>query len=108
MIEAADIIIDKNLDQMNDAELADEIIRRNESVQKWTDIYWQYFVPFAHGIRLFGQFCNDAVKPEDPYEFMNLLGRTKMLSLERNESLRALAMQRKNMMGAASGDTSAS
>lgn len=108
MIEAADISVDKNLDQMSDAELADEIIRRTESVQKWTDIYWQYFIPFAHGIRLFGQFYNDTVKPEDPYEFMSLLGRTKMLSLERNESLRALAIQRKSTMESASGDTSAS
>ena len=108
MIEASDSIVDTNLDKMRDAELADEILRRNQTVQKWTDIYWEYFIPFAHGIRLFGQFYNDAVKPEDPYEFMSLLGRTKMLSLERNESLRTLALQRKNTVGSDPDQKSAS
>ena len=108
MIEAADIPVEENLDQKRDTELADEILRRIEIVQKWTDIYWQYFIPFAHGIRLFGQFYNDSIKPEDPYEFMSLLGQTNMLSLERNEFLRNLALQRKKIQGSGLSHTSAS
>ncbi len=107
MIEAADNPADENLDQKCDTELADEILRRTEIVQKWTNVYWQYFIPFAHGIRLFGQFYNDSIKPEDPYEFMSLMGRTNMLSLERNESLRNLALRRKKMQGSNLGHTSA-
>jgi pyruvate,water dikinase len=40
---------------------------------------------------LFGQVYNDAVRPSDPYEFMDLLGATEMVSLERNRRLENMA-----------------
>jgi pyruvate,water dikinase len=58
---------------------------------RWVAIYWSDFIPFAHGMRLFGQFYNDTVKPEDPYEFMVLLESGKLKSLERNQKLEEMA-----------------
>jgi phosphohistidine swiveling domain-containing protein len=76
---------------LTDEELADEIERRQHIFSKWNDIYYAYFIPLAHGIRLFGQTYNDALRPADPYEFMDLLGGTEMISLERNRILARLA-----------------
>jgi pyruvate,water dikinase len=76
---------------LTDEELADEIERRQHLFSKWSDIYYATFIPLAHGIRLFGQTYNDALRPADPYEFMDLLGGTEMISLERNRILARLA-----------------
>jgi phosphohistidine swiveling domain-containing protein len=76
---------------LDDRGLAAEVRRRLELNARWVDVYWKDFIPFAHGIRLFGQVYNDRLKPEDPYEFVNLLTRTDMASLERNRLLEALA-----------------
>ena len=88
MIREASQLADKNLSQLADHELAGEIVKRNESQKKWTDVYWNDFIPFAHGMRLFGQIYNDVVRPADPYEFMDLLRTDKMVSVERNRMLK--------------------
>jgi pyruvate,water dikinase len=44
-------------------------------------------------VRLFGQVYNDALKPDDPYAFVDLLTETPMESLARNRRLEALAAQ---------------
>lgn len=93
MIETADKLSQQTLEDLSDSELGDEIQRRIEAVEEWTGVYWKYFIPFAHGIRLFGQFYNDSVRPDDPYEFMSLLVQTNMLSLERNRTLKQMAME---------------
>ncbi len=75
------------LDRLSDRELRAEIEKRSAIRDRWREVYWSEFIPFAHGIRLFGQVYNDAVRPEDPYEFMDLLasdgteiaGRRKLL-----------------------------
>ena len=71
--------------------LAEEIRRRMQINHKWSNIYWEEFIPFAHGVRFFGQVYNDALKPEDPYEFMDLLTKTEMASLRRNRMMADLA-----------------
>lgn len=71
--------------------LAEEIERRRAAYDRWVDVYWRDFIPMAHGIRLFGQFYNEVVRPEDPYEFMGLLAATPMLSVRRNDELARLA-----------------
>ncbi len=81
--------------------LAAEIERRRAAHDRWVDIYWQEFIPLAHGIRLFGQFYNDAVRPDDPYEFMGLLAATPMLSVRRNAELARLASRVRGDCGAA-------
>jgi len=78
---------------LSDQHLAAEIRKRWEINHKWVNIYWADFIPYAHGVRLFGQVYNDAVQPDDPYEFIDLLTNTDMASIERNNMLMDLAGQ---------------
>ncbi len=89
MIKAAGM--EKELSGLNNANLAGEIEFRAGVYQKWHDIYWEEFIPFAHGVRLFAQVYNDVMKPRDPFEFMDLLARGNMLSLQRNRLLEEMA-----------------
>jgi pyruvate,water dikinase len=75
----------------SDAALAEEIRRRWEINQHWAEVYWEDFIPFAHGMRLFGQVYNEVMTPEDPYAFMALLTHQDLLSLQRNRALARLA-----------------
>ncbi len=76
---------------LDDNELAGEIIRRKKLYEEWDKRYTDEFIPFAHGMRLFGQVYNDRVKPSNPYEFMDLLSGSEMLSIKRNEGINRLA-----------------
>jgi hypothetical protein len=67
------------------------IVLRSHIYQQWKKVYWDDFIPLAHGIRLFGMVYNDAVRPADPYEFLNLLGASGMLSVRRNRLLMDIA-----------------
>ncbi|VEN74339.1 Pyruvate, water dikinase [Candidatus Desulfarcum epimagneticum] len=78
-------------EQMPAARLAKEIRNRQKIYDHWVKIYWDEFIPFAHSVRLFGQIYNDAVRPDDPYEFMTLLERTGLKSMERNRMLEEMA-----------------
>ncbi len=91
MIDVADRLAQTDLIGLSDEDLAGEIKQRWELNHKWVNIYWEEFIPFAHGVRLFGQFYNDAMRPEDPYEFMDLLTHTDMASLDRNRMMEDLA-----------------
>jgi phosphoenolpyruvate synthase/pyruvate phosphate dikinase len=91
MIAEAESLNTINLQIMSNQALAGEIRKRLEINHKWVNIYWADFIPYAHGVRLFGQVYNDAVHPDDPYEFMDLLTHTKMASIERNNMLMDLA-----------------
>jgi pyruvate,water dikinase len=91
MVEEAAQLSRQDLKKLSESELLDEIKRRAAIYDKWLDVYWNEFIPFAHGARLFGQVYNDAVHPSDPYEFMDLLGATGMESLKRNRMLEDMA-----------------
>ncbi len=91
MIKEAESLSLQDLAGITDSALAEEIQRRIGINDKWSNIYWTEFIPFAHGVRLFGQVYNDTVRPDNPYEFMDLLGATPMTSLERNQMLEDLA-----------------
>ena len=91
MIRTASTLSLIDLYSLSDRDLTTEIQKRWEINHNWVNIYWADFIPFAHGVRLFGQVYNDIVHPEDPYEFVELLARTNMLSLERNRLLSRLA-----------------
>ncbi len=80
-----------NFRKLSAGQLAREIERRQECYDRWVKVYWADFIPFAHGIRLFGQVYNDAVRPDDPYEFMTLLEKTSLKSIERNRLLERMA-----------------
>lgn len=81
----------RELDGIPDGELAEEIDLRIEALDRWTRAYWADCIPFAHGMRLFGQVYNDAVRPRDPYEFMELLSGQATLGMERNKMLEEMA-----------------
>jgi pyruvate,water dikinase len=101
MIEESQALGSVDLPSFSTEALAEEIIKRLEINTRWANVYYEEFIPFAHGIRLFGQTYNDTVRPEDPYEFMHLLGQTPMLSLERNRLLErmAAAVRKKPALG---------
>jgi len=75
----------------DDADLAAAIIRRRDAFVHWQKIYKDEFIPFAHGVRRFGQYYNDAVRPDDPYEFVALLEDQPLKASRRNEALATLA-----------------
>ncbi|MBN1636923.1 MAG: PEP/pyruvate-binding domain-containing protein, partial [Deltaproteobacteria bacterium] len=62
-----------DLSTLSDEELIGQIKEREAIFDHWEKVYWSDFIPFAHGMRLFGQVYNDTIRPEDPYEFMDLL-----------------------------------
>jgi pyruvate,water dikinase len=93
MIRAAEELAGIDSGPLSDRDLAAEIRRRWEVNNTWVKVYWADFIPFAHGIRLFGQVYNDRLKPDDPYEFVSLLTQTDMASLERNRLIESLADQ---------------
>ena len=91
MIADADAMEAMDLAALPDRELAREVTRRWDLNQHWVNVYWEDFIPFAHGVRLFGQVYNDVMQPEDAYAFVDLLTQTEMASLERNRVLAELA-----------------
>jgi phosphoenolpyruvate synthase/pyruvate phosphate dikinase len=80
-----------DIESMNNYDLAKEIIRRDELHEAWKQKYIDEFIPFAHGMRMFGQVYNDVIRPSNPYEFMDLLSGSGLLSVSRNEELNRLA-----------------
>jgi len=90
MAAEADQLASLDLTALSVKELKAELVRRARTYRHWKDVYWSDFIPLAHGIRLFGVMYNDALKPRDPYEFMDLLGASGMLSVARNRKLEAM------------------
>jgi pyruvate,water dikinase len=80
-----------DLTALHDKEVLSEVSRRYERYEAWLGRYWDECIPFAHGVRLFGQFYNDTMQPADPYEFVALLSGSGLLSVERNNALQRLA-----------------
>jgi len=91
MISVAESLSATDPVKMPDQALAAEIKKRWDINHRWVNIYWADFIPYAHGVRMFGQVYNDAVQPDDPYEFIDLLTNTDMASIERNNMLLDLA-----------------
>jgi len=81
----------QSLEDLSDERLADALDEREEIFSRWKKIYWDDFIPFAHGVRQLGTYYNDAVKPDDPYEFLNILKHQPMLAGERNIAMQQLA-----------------
>jgi len=76
---------------LDDAALIKEILRRQAAMARWRDNYWAKFIPLAHGVRLLGMVYNDALRPEDPFAFTDLLRDTDLEALRRNNALEELA-----------------
>jgi pyruvate,water dikinase len=80
-----------DLNELSDDDIAREIERRSDHYNEWLEIYRQNCIPFAHGVRLFGQIYNDVMQPDDPFEFTGLLAGSGMFSIQRNRILKDLA-----------------
>ncbi len=76
---------------LSDAVLAAEIERRRRILAEWEAVYRSDCIPMAHGVRLFGEFYNDALEPANPFEFVELLRGQGFRALHRNRELVALA-----------------
>jgi phosphohistidine swiveling domain-containing protein len=83
----------ESLEKLGDRELAVAIDERRAALEEWRQIYLEDFIPFAHGVRQLGIYYNDAVQPQDPYEFVGLLQGQQMVASRRNRALQALAEQ---------------
>ena len=88
---AAERLSAGSLERLDDAGLRAALQERKAAHERGVDVYVTDFIPFAHGARLFGRAYNDVLRPEDPYEFADLLTDTPMLSLRRNAALERVA-----------------
>ena len=83
----------EELESLGDEALAGSIEARHAAVQHWKKVYWDDFIPFAHGARQLATYYNDAVRPDDPYEFVGLLRGQPLLAAQRNQRLEELAQR---------------
>jgi len=81
----------EDLTGYGDEELTDAIEHRLKTLHRWRKVYWDEFIPLAHGVRRLAQYYNDAVRPDDPYEFVGLLKGMNMLASRRNLAFAKLA-----------------
>ncbi len=91
MESEADTMARVDVPSLSAEALAAELARRQEALARWEHVYYRDFIPLAHGVRLFGQVYNDKVRPADPYEFIDLLTGSGLLSVDRNALLQELA-----------------
>jgi len=76
-----------SVDELNDRDLAGVIKERLAALKKWRGIYYDDFIPLAHGVRHLGLYYNNEVHPDNPYEFMALLEGQELLASKRNHLL---------------------
>lgn len=93
MAAEADTLAHVALDCLSAEGLAEEIRRRMTARDHWVAAYWQDCIPFAHGIRLFGEVCNQRLRPQDPFAFVELLREGDLLAVQRNHRLEQLAQR---------------
>ncbi len=91
LIEEARVLSQMDLSEVSDDALKTECQRRTDIYAKWHGIYWDSFIPFAHGMRLFGIAYNETLQPSDPFEFMELLVDAELESRARNHLLEEMA-----------------
>jgi phosphohistidine swiveling domain-containing protein len=87
LVEEAGDLSRTSVGELGDGLLAEVLKDREEAFLRWSRVYWDEFIPFAHGARLFGQVYNDRVKPEDPFRFIDLLRPRRMVGTDRNARL---------------------
>lgn len=80
-----------DLQKLTDLQLVQEINKRRKIQLEWEDAYRSDCIPMAHGIRMFGEFYNDALQPDDPFEFIELLRGGDLRAVARNRELTELA-----------------
>jgi pyruvate,water dikinase len=91
MDQAAKDLVAVDLGALNQEELVAEIKRRHALRARWVHAYWEHCIPFAHGMRIFGQIYNDHCKPDDPFEFVELLRNNALLGAQRDVEMHGLS-----------------
>lgn len=86
-----EILAKESPENLKTEDLIEGLRIRGEKYSRWKKIYWDEFIPFANGIRNFGSFYNDLIKPSDPYEFVLLLKNENLLAEKRNIEMGKLA-----------------
>lgn len=76
-----------NIQDINESDLLACLIERGKEYRHWLKAYDEYCIPFAHGVRLFGEIYNSKLNPDDPYEFVDVLRTGELLSLKRNQKI---------------------
>jgi len=97
MEETAQQLAEIDLTSMADQELIKEFNRRRQILNEWEEAYRADCIPMAHGIRLFGEFYNDRLQPNDPFEFIELLRDSELRAVTRNQRLTSLADEITNL-----------
>lgn len=82
----------KEIKSLSDDDLRNEYTSAEQKLKHWTEIYWETFIPYGHGMRLFGQIYNEVICPDDPYEFISILQNSSNLATRRNDELNNLAL----------------
>lgn len=80
-----------DLERCDNVALASAIDERSAAFERWRRIYWDEFIPLAHGVRQLGSYYEEAVRPRDPYEFVGLLRGEILAASARNERILELA-----------------
>ncbi|MBU0571380.1 MAG: hypothetical protein KKC50_04990, partial [Candidatus Omnitrophica bacterium] len=104
LLEEARELENYDIEKLDNNKLAFEVERRKKVYEKWKNVYWEEFIPFAHGVRLFGEVYNDKIHPEDPYEFIDLLTTEEIVSVKRNKKIEQLAIKYKTKTGLVSSE----
>jgi pyruvate,water dikinase len=91
MARESETLKTKSLEGLNCQALLRELEERKERLSFWRDTYWRELIPFAHAVRQFGMLYNDAVAPNDPFEFTALLTGQNLIAVERNQLLLELS-----------------
>jgi len=86
-----DRLAGEDVEGLDDRDLAACIEARLSALKAWREIYKEEFIPLAHGVRYLGAYFNDALQPQDPYEFMALLEGQEFLASHRDAALLSLA-----------------
>jgi phosphohistidine swiveling domain-containing protein len=92
-------MVNETIQNLDDDALADCIETRLSKLNFWRKIYKKEFIPLAHGVRYFGAYYNDALHPENPYEFMSILENQDFLAAHRHAALLKLAQSVKENGG---------
>lgn len=92
MANDADQMATVDLASLDNPSLAVAIRERQQILDDWEAKYREVCIPMAHGIRLFAQVYNDQLRPDDPFDFLDLLaGDTGLLAVQRNRKMLELA-----------------
>jgi len=78
----------EKLTPLSNPDLAEKITSRLHQLHYWREVYKEKFIPLAHGVREFGQYYNDNLKPQDPYEFIYLLKSCPRIAGQRFKALK--------------------